>query len=58
MGFKLRRKLQVTTPRDREMLRLKKKVCCQLNSRTKKNKKYILKIMIINERNTPNSIFC
>ena len=38
------------------MFRLKKKVRCQLNSRTKK--KNILKIIIINERNTQNSIFC
>ena len=43
MGFKLRRKLEVTTQRVREMLRLKKKVRCQLNSRTKKNKKKNIK---------------
>ena len=33
----------------------------KLNSRTKQNKKiyiYILKIIIINERNTQNLIFC
>ena len=43
MGFKHRRKLQVTTQRVREMLRLKKKVRCQLNSRTKKNKNIYIK---------------